>query len=772
MRPISTVRLFRFAFLIFAGLGISLPANAQNVTISGYMRDADTGESLIGGTVYVTTLRTGTVTNNYGFYSLTIPPQDSIGIVYSFIGYQPQIKKVFLKDNLKLDIALLPSASMMDEVLVTSERTDENVRNAETGVVDIPIRMIEQLPVILGERDVMKIIQLLPGVSSGSEGTTGFYVRGGNTDQNLVELDEAVVYNPSHLFGFFSAFNTGAINSVTLTKGGFPAKYGGRLSSIVEVTMREGNSQHFKTHLGLSLVSSTALFEGPIARNRGSFMVSARRSYLDLLMKPFQPKKGGTKYHFYDVNAKANYALSSKDRIYLSLFKGRDDASYTDASSLDYGLEFGNSTGTLRWNHLFSQKLFANTSLIGNTYLLNLSTVQSKYYSQVYSAIRDFTAKTDFEYFPIPSHHVSFGATVTNHRISPSGKSARLPKDKQIVLLDVNKIPPKYATEGAFYVGDDLELSPRVGLNLGLRVPFFSRDGASYWRMEPRATARVSLSETSSLKASFTEMNQFLHLVPSATASLPTDIWVMSSKATKPQLSRQVSVGYFLNLKDNAYETSVELYSKTMKNQVAFTEGTRLLQETDIESRLSYGEGWSKGLELSVRKNAGRFRGWLAYTLSKTDQRFPSLNYGRKFPFKYDRRHDLSIVGSYDLNDAWLISANFVASSGHAYTLPVGRFVIPDGGNLYDGIYDDYTGRNNYRLNPYHRLDLGLTYRKKRSLRGHPYDSELVFSFYNIYNHRNPYFVYLEVDAKTSIAKARQMSLLPVIPSISYNISF
>ncbi len=747
---------------------------SQNITVSGYLKDAETGETLIGATVYSTKTKTGTSANTYGFYSLSLPKGDSTGLVFTFIGYAAQIKKVILDQSIELNIKLVSSAGQLSEVTITSKRNNENVEKPQMGVIDIPIQKIKELPAIFGETDVLKIIQLLPGVQSGNEGTTGFFVRGGNSDQNLVQLDEATVYNPNHLFGLFSTFNTKALNNVTLIKGGFPAQYGGRLSSILDITMKEGNNQKYKVEGGLGIISSNITIEGPIVKEKASFIISARRTYLDLLIKPFLPKGIATAYNFYDLNAKINWQVSKRDRLFLSAFKGNDNAVYTEASSINYGIKFGNSTATLRWNHLFGQKLFVNTSLIYNTYLLNLTTVQGKYYAQVYSGIKDINGKTEFQYFPNSKHKLLFGLNYTYHTFTSTGKSDKLPSNSQVSNINTGKIPPRYSNEMAIYLNDEFTITKRVGLSAGIRTPAFITKNASYYTWEPRATIKVSVNSSSSIKAAYTVMNQFLHIVPSSSASLPFDLWIPSSKITKPERSEQYAIGYFRNFKQNKYETSVEVYYKTMQNQVAFKEGTQLLEQKNRDSSLVFGKGWSYGAEFFLKRNTGKFTGWIAYTLSWTYQQFKDLNFGEKFPFKYDRRHVLSLVGTYKLSKRWTLSADFVLSSGSAYTLPTGRTNVINGGTLYDGVYYVYDKRNNYRLNLYHRFDVGATYRKHKTLfKGKvPFISEWVFSIYNIYSHRNPYFVYLTVDPVTQEPKAKQVSLLPIIPSITYNFKF
>ena len=746
----------------------------QNVTISGFIKDSETGESLIGAVVYCTSTKTEVVTNNYGFYSLTVPKEDSSGLIISYLNFKPQLKQIFLKENIELNIELVDLSKKLEEVVVTAKQSDKNVQRAQMGVIEIPIQKIKDLPAIFGETDVLKVLQLLPGVQSGNGGTTGFFVRGGNTDQNLVQLDEALVYNPNHLFGLFSTFNTKALNNVTLIKGGFPAQYGGRLSSILDLTMKEGNNQKFKVDAGIGLISSNITIEGPIAKNKASFIVSARRTYLDLIIKPFLPKDITTTYNFYDLNAKINWRISKKDRLFLSAFKGNDNAGYKSASSINYGIGFGNSTATLRWNHLFGNKLFLNTSFIYNTYYLNLSTIQGKYYAQVYSGINDMNGKTEFQYYPNSRHKIKFGANYTYHTFLSSGNSAKIPKDLIIANITINNIPPRYSNEMALYLNDEITISKKVGLSVGIRTPAFITKDVSYYTWEPRATLKISVDSTSSIKAAYTVMNQFLHIVSSSSASLPFDLWIPSSAITKPERSEQYAIGYFRNFKENKYEASIEMYYKSMQNQVSYKEGTQLLEQSNIDKSLVFGKGWSYGSEFFLRKNTGKLTGWVSYTLSWTNQQFKDLNYGQKFAFKYDRRHVLSVVGTYELSKRWTLSADFVFSTGSPYTLPVGKVSVADGGSLYDGVYQVFDKRNNYRMHANHHLDIGATYKKYKTMgkKKYPITTEWVFSIYNVYSRRNPYFVYLTVDTITQEPKAKQVSLLPIIPSVTYNFKF
>lgn len=741
----------------------------EKFTLSGIITDEETGEALIGANIYVTTLEKGTSTNTYGFYSLTLPRTDSLGIIFSYIGYIPQIKKIYADKNLELDIEMKPSTSTLEEVTIQGQQ-DANVARPQMSVVNIPLEKIKELPVILGEIDVLKVIQLLPGVQSGNEGTTGIFVRGGNADQNLVLLDEATVYNPSHLFGLFSTFNSRALNNVTLIKGGFPAQYGGRLSSILDISMKEGNNRKFQGEGGIGLVTSQLTLEGPIKKEKASFIVSGRRTYIDLILTPFLEVGNSSDYHFYDINGKVNWKISSKDRLFFSFFTGKDDALYNETKGISYNIKFGNSAATLRWNHLFGQKLFLNTSLIYNTYEQDIATIQDNFFSQVVSGINDVNGKMEFQYFPSLNHEIRFGAHYTNHRFLSGGKSEAQTSGNQ--TINVSNLPSKYFSEYAFYVNDEFNIYRGFSANLGFRFPGFSDSDVNYFEWEPRATLKLQLGPTSSVKAAYTVMHQFLHLVPSSTASVPTDIWLPSSKRTKPQLSEQFAIGYFRNFNQNQFETSAELYYKTMDNQVLFREGNQLIESLEVDTGLVYGKGESYGLEFFLRKNTGPLTGWLSYTLSKTDQKFDSLNFGRTFPFQYDRRHAVSLAIAYKINPRWTVSAVFEYATGKVKTLPVGRINSYYGGSLYEGTFYVYEERNNARLKDYHRLDISATYKRNRKIFRKEYVAELVFGVYNIYSRQNPYFVYFLVDPVTDQPRAKQVSLLPILPSLSYNFKF
>ncbi len=745
-------------------------AAAQTITISGYVKDAATKEALIGATIIITNSKTGISTNQYGFFSVTAPAADTIELIISYSGYSLQAKKITVKSSIRLTVFLEPSGSLLNEVVVLSGKNDRNVQKAQMGVIDVPLKAIKNLPVLFGERDVLKVIQLLPGVQAGQEGTSGFYVRGGNLDQNLVQLDEATVYNPNHLFGLFSTFNVNSINHVQLIKGGFPAEFGGRLSSILDITMKEGNKTTYQTEGGIGLLSNNITFQGPIKKNKSSFMISGRHSHINLFLKPLT--SSSTSYKFYDFNAKMNFELGKKDHLFMSVFKGNDRAAYIGANSLNYNTDFGNTTSTVRWNHLFGNKIFSNTSVIYNDYHLGLSTTQNNYYSLLYTGIKDISAKTDFTISLQAKHKIKAGFTYTFHTLYPAAVSSRIPRRGNRININKDSITKRYSTEMAFYAGDEFEASKMVSINYGIRIPFFVGGGANYSGVEPRITTKISVDPTTSIKASFTRMNQFLHLVPNSTASLPTDIWLSSSHNIKPQNSNQIALGLFKNMDGNNIEASIEVYYKKMDNQLLFKEGTEIVLTTSLDSVITFGKGKSYGVELFIKKNTGKLTGWISYTWSKTTQLFPELNRGVAFPSSFDRRHNFSLVGSYELSKKWTLSADFVFYTGRAFTLPAGRITVPVNGSLYDGVFYDFSTRNNARLRSYHRLDVNFSNKKIVKLFGKKYEREWVFGAYNVYSRLNPYFVYLTTDLVTKQPQAKQVSLLPFIPSASFNFKF
>ncbi|WP_297044224.1 TonB-dependent receptor [Thermoflavifilum sp.] len=770
------------------GCMLSVIVHAQSVyTIRGYVRDSVTGESLIGASIQLQPSATGTVTNHYGFYSISLPAGRYT--LYAVVpGYHVDSLTIVLMHDVWLDIQLMPLHYTAQEVTIVS-RAHDQVKSTEVSRISLPIQEVKSLPVIAGEVDVLKTMQMLPGVQA-SEGNTGLYVRGGNADQNLILLDEAPVYNTGHLFGFFSIFNADAIKNVTLIKGGIPANYGGRLSSVIDISMKDGNNQQFHGEGGIGLIASRLSLEGPIQKNKSSFMLAARRTYVDVLVKPFVSKSSsfyGSGYYFYDLNAKLNERFSDRDRLYLSTYLGRDVFHFrSSGSSFQASIPWGNTTATLRWNHVFNARMFANTSLIYNDYRFSFGATQNNFTVGLNSGIHDWNLKTDVDDYLNPHHHLQFGYNYIFHTFQPSTASGR---SDTASFKPANPMK-KYAHEAAVYLLDDMQVGERWGLNAGLRYSLFQQVGPyirvqsdgnghddsiyyhrlqpvkTYMQLEPRLIARFTLNSHASLKASITRTAQYIHLVSNSGTTLPTDLWVPSTYRVKPQTSWEYTLGYFLNLHD-VWEASFEIYDRQMNHQIEFAEGYTPSLE-DPENSFVFGKGWSYGSELFIHKQKGKFTGWLSYTLSWTWRRFPALNNGAKYPARFDRRHDLDIVLNYRFNDRWHFSADFVFATGNAVTIP-DRFYLMEG-----TLTQAYTRINGYRMKPYNRLDIAAVYTPKP--KNHRFHHSWMFSIYNVYSRLNPYFIYFDqtgglLQGNLKI-QAKQVSLFPIIPSVTWNFSF
>ncbi len=779
---------FLLAFLLVTQLAFAQAQ--QKFTISGYIRDKNNGETLLGANVYDKASMKGAVTNEYGFYSLTLPAGNYV-ITVSYIGYNPVDTIITLNGDFRLNIEIQTEAKFTKEVVVTSERKDRNVSSTEMGTIELQMEQVKAIPVVFGEQDILKTIQLLPGVQSSGEGNSSFYVRGGGPDQNLILLDEAVVFNPGHLFGFFSVFNSDALKSTTLIKGGIPASYGGRLSSVLDISMKDGNSKHYELEGGIGLISSRFTAQGPIARDKCSFMVSGRRTYIDLLLMPILPniKEGlydGNSYNFYDLNTKINYKFSDKDRLYLSGYFGRDVFKFNSPTDdFDVKIPWGNATTTLRWNHLFSDKLFMNTSAIFNDFNFRFESSFSDFSFELYSGIRDFNFKSDLEYYPSTKHKMQFGVNYTYHIFTPYTANART-GDASFSNDSLNK---KYAHEFAAYGQDEFDLFKKLRVNVGLRASTFTQVGPfveyildeqnrpvdsisykrnegikTYWGLEPRISLRYAITNNISVKGSVTMGSQYIHLVTNATTTLPTDLWVPSSKIVEPQKGILYALGYFHNFHENMFEASVEGYYKTLQNQIEFGQSYVPELDLDVEQSFVFGEGWSYGAEFFLNKKEGKLTGWLGYTLSYTNKKFPELNNGNTFPARYDRRHDGVAVATYEINMKWKVSATFVYGTGQALTLPTGRYFIEG------RIVNQYEERNGYRMEPYHRMDVGAIYTINRKER---FQNELVFSIYNVYNRKNPFFIYFDTEGNVSEGtvevQAKQVSLFSILPSVTWN---
>lgn len=762
-------------------------------TISGYVKDALSGETLIGATIAVNGSGRAVLANQYGFYSITLPAGE-YELYVSFVGYEVLGKSIKLDADTRTDLLLTPRTAAANEVVVTARKRDNNLKDAQMGKISLSMNQVKSLPVLFGEVDILKTIQLLPGVRNAGEGNAGFYVRGGGPDQNLIMLDDAVVYNTGHLFGFFSIFNSDAIKNTSLIKGGMPPQYGGRLSSVLDVAMKDGNMNEWEARGGVGLIASRISVEGPIQKDKASFMLSARRTYIDALIKPFISKSSsfyGSGYYFYDLNTKLNYTFSDKDRLYLSGYFGRDVFTFRNRErAFNADIPWGNSTATIRWNHVFNPKLFSNTTVVYNDYKFSFGAAQQDFELKLSSGIRDVTTKVDFDYFVSPKHKLKFGGLWTYHTFVPNVLSGRQGE----TTFNPNNSNTKYAHETGLYVQDDWSVSDKLKLNAGLRWSGFAQTGPyktfttdadgnkldstvynrgervkMYQGIEPRLTVRYTLNAQSSLKFAVNRNQQFIHLVSNAGSTLPTDLWVPSTLRVKPQLSWQYAAGYFRNFSENTWETSVEVYFKDMQNQIEYREGyTPSLK--DPEEEFTFGKGWSYGAEFYVNKAKGRLTGWVGYTLSWTWRKFPGLNDGLKFPAKYDRRHDLSVVGIYELSKKWKLSSVFVYGTGNATTLPE-RFYLVEG-----VLTQEYSKVNAYRLPAYHRLDLAATYSPAPRRPERRFRNEWVFSIYNVYSRLNPYFIYFDQTGSaydgTLEVESLQVSLFPILPSVTWNFRF
>jgi len=752
----------------------------ERYTMSGSITDGETGEVLIGATIYVEPLKTGTAANEYGFYSLTLPT-GSYALTVSFLGYQSEKLDIRLDKDVHHDFRLSPVSEKLEEVIVKGTRGDANITSPEMSVSRLNMKEIKNIPVLFGEQDVLKTIQLLPGVQSAGEGSTGFYVRGGDAGQNMILLDEAPVYNPSHLLGFFSVFNSDAISDVKLYKGGIPAEYSGRVSSVLDVRMKNGDINNFRVSGGLGLISSRLMLEGPIKKEKGSFIITGRRTYADafLLFMKDTLIRNNTLY-FYDFNLKANYKFGNNNRIYLSGYLGRDVFLFQK----QFGIDWGNVTGTLRWNHLFNNKLFLNTSLIYSSYNYMFKILDGDSELDIRSAIHDFNWKEDFQYFLNPDNTLKFGWKVNYHNFLPG----MVTTEGAFQVNDL-KLAEKHGLETGIYISHEYKPSGWLSLNYGLRVPVYWMVGpgdnytfdvngnvqdtthyepwekiVSYATLEPRISANFRAGPVASFKVSFNRLSQYVHLLSNTTSERPTDVWIPSSPLVKPQLVNQFAAGYFRNFRENEWETSAELYYKNMKNQIDYKNGADILLNELVESQLEFGQGWSYGLELYIKKNRGNLHGWISYTLARSERKFENINHGKVYPAKQDRLHDLSVVGIYDLNDRWSFSGTWVYYTGNAVTFPSGKYAIEGKTVSY------YTERNGYRMPPYHRLDLSATCTGKKKRK---FQSSWNFSIYNVYARKNAYAINFEPDENNPTqTNAVRLSLFSIIPSITYNFKF
>jgi len=747
----------------------------QKYTISGKVTDITSGEELIGVTIYNAELAKGAITNSYGFYSLSFP-EGKYTIRFSFIGYEPVEIKLNLNKNFSQNIELNPMSEVLNEVTVTAQKANKNVSSAVMSAEKINIKKIDVIPVIFGEKDILKTIQLTPGISSTSEGSSGYTVRGGSTDQNLILLDEAPVYNASHLMGFFSVFNSDALKDAQIYKGGIPANYGGRASSVLDVKMNNGNMKEFHGSGGIGLISSRLMLEGPIVKDKLNFMISGRRTYADLIVNQFEGFEDINMY-FYDLNAKLNYTINENNRLYLSGYFGKD------VFGMDrMGFSWGNTTSTLRWNHLFNDKLFSNTSLIFSDYNYDIGVAMNSFDMNIGAGIRDYNFKEDFWYYHNPNNTIKFGMEAVYHQFDPGQFESSTEGFTNIT------IPKKQALESSVYLLNEQKIGEHFNLNYGLRVNCFNLLGEgtvydydnnhhrtdstvyasgniiqTYLALEPRISMNYMFSNSSSVKLSYNRMTQNMHLISNSTSSQPTDIWLPSSNVIKPQINNQIAGGYFQNFWDNTLEFSSEVYYKNMQNVIDYENGTDILLNEDIEDYMLEGKGRSYGLELYLKKTQGRFSGWISYTLSRTEHLFPEIQEGW-YPAKQDKTHDVSLVGTWQINKRFTLSATWVFATGNAVTLPSGQY------SMGDQMIPYYTERNGYRMPDYHRLDVGLTIKGKETKR---FKSSWNISIYNAYNQYNAYSISFEESQNTpGTFDAVQLSLFGIVPSVSYNFNF
>jgi len=802
-------QLILLPFIAFLCLFGKNGYSQETFTISGYIEDGQSGEALISANVFDGTTKSGTVSNLYGFYSITLP-KDSIYLSYSYIGYESQIIGIYLDKDITLDVDM-NSTTTLKEVQIVAKNSVKIEEESQMSRIEVPIQQIKKIPALLGEVDVLKALQLLPGVQSGGEGQSGLYVRGGSPDQNLILLDGVPVYNANHLFGFFSVFNADAIKDVKLTKGGYPARYGGRLSSVLEINMKEGNKQEFHGSGSIGIISSKLSLEGPIIKDKASFIISGRRTYIDVLARPliregFRQSSSGDfsttgdiGYFFYDLNAKVNYKISDKDKLYLSAYTG-DDKFYVDITEryldntdrIQSELGWGNFTSALRWNHLWTNKLFSNLSatytkynfstLVGNEFEADFNGQKEKESFAVSydSGIRDYAARLDFDYLPSPDHFVRFGGLIMQHRFNPgvfnlnseinTGGSSTVEIDTTFgqTLVD--------AIEFNTFLEDDWKISSNLKINGGIHISGFQLKEQSYSSIQPRISVRQLLPGKVALKASYATMRQYTQYLTNENIGLPWDQWLPTTESVKPQDSWQVAVGFAKTL-DQGYEVSLEGYYKEMDNLVSYAEGASFFSIEPWEDLVTQGEGRSYGAELFVQKKEGKLTGWLGYTLSWSDRRFDDKNFGEWYSYKYDRRHDLSLVGIYEFSDRINFSATWVYGTGNAVTFAESRIPLlsQNGFGDYVSTVELFKERNNFRQEAYHRLDFNVDFikQKKRHKR--------IWSFgaYNAYSRKNPFLLQLEddfiqdaegnVEVKTVL---KQYSLFPIIPSISYRFEF
>lgn len=779
-------------FLLAVFVVLSLHASSQDkVTLNGYVKDAQNGEELIGVSVYIAQVKAGTVTNAYGFYSITLP-KGTYDIQYSYLGYSVQSSTIALDHDVANNIELAPEATLIDEVVISEKRVDENVVSLQMSKNTLDMNRVRKLPALFGEVDIIKNIQMLPGVITAGEGTSSFYVRGGSADQNLILIDEAPIYDPSHLFGLFSVFNADVIKDSELYKGGIPARFGGRLSSILEVRTKDGNNKKVGVSGGIGTMASRLMVEGPLKKDQSSFIISARRSYVDLFLRAANQDNLVT---FYDINAKVNWKHNNNNRFYLAFYAGRDNFDIGN----DFGFAWGNKTATFRWNHLFNQRLFSNTSVIASNFDYKLELKDPVQGFSWKSSLQELSVKYDLSYFIDTNNELTFGYHITGRRFSP-GKIA--PNTDGSIFEQV-ELQHMYALDHAFYISNQQRLSEKITLDYGVRLSIFQNIGTSdlyhyedprdnininrtdtvhydaweniktYINVEPRVAIRYMVGEGQSIKLSYNRMVQNTHLIAAGTVPVPFNTWNPSGYYLKPQLADQVAAGYFKNFKDNMFEFATEVYYKDIKHVTDFADNAEIFFNQDLSTEFRQGKAWSYGVEFMLTKKEGKLTGSAGYTLSKALRKVPGVNLDRTFVANYDRRHVFNIQAAYDMNAKWTFGANFTYSTGRPTTLPTGKYEYQN----YNP--DIITERNGYRLPAFHRLDLSATLTPRKNA-GRKWHGQWVFSVYNAYNRKNPFTIYTRTtknsdgdvigDGKTK--EARMIYLFPILPSVTYNFKF
>ncbi len=773
MKTIFTIFCFITAFSL---------TGQTKYSISGYIKDSDSGETLIGANIYNTSNTSqGTTTNTYGFYSMTLEA-GKYRIAVSYLGYEDQFFEVDLTKNTSLNVKMSEGV-LIDEIVISAEKDErkKNVEGTQMGTIDIPVENIKKLPAIFGEVDILKAIQLLPGVLSSGEGNAGFYVRGGGPDQNLVLLDEAVVYNSGHMLGFFSVFNADALKNTTLIKGSMPANYGGRLSSVLDIQMKEGNNKHFEVEGGIGLISSRLTVQGPVVKDKSSFMISGRRTYILDLVQPALKGSNfeGTNYYFYDLNTKWNYTFSDKNRLFFSGYFGNDVLKFRQPTrDFSFDLPYGNKTATLRWNHLFSSKMFMNVSAVYNDYQFQFNGGQDDFVFKLFSGVKDWNLKIDFENYPNTTHTLKYGINYTYHTLTPNTASA---SNGEVEFNTAFK--PKYANESAVYFLDDMKLNSQWAINTGLRFSVFQQVGPytskisgeefgafetakTYTGLEPRLSINYKASTDFSIKSGVAVTTQYLHLVSNSSSTLPADVWVPSTEIVKPQRGIQYALGFFKNFSNDTYETSFEVYYKDLKNQIDYADNYVNDISKEVEDAFVFGKGRAYGAEFFLKKAKGRLNGWIGYTLSRSERSFEDIEGGRWYPAVYDRTNDVSVVVNYKPGKKWDLGAIFIYGTGKLFTPVRGFFFVEQNINLF------YGRRNSSRLDDYHRLDVSATYTPKPDSKK-KFKGSWTFSVYNTYNRKNPFFVNFDTKTDfqtgTNTITGTKITIFPLIPSITYN---